>query len=70
MTSFVSQSTGYWFLLIFGIAMILITYFFAKLRKDDSKEGFLVAGRKVGWFIGGSSIATSWIWAPALFVSV
>ena len=22
------------------------------------------------WFVGGSSIAASWIWAPALFVSV
>jgi urea-proton symporter len=36
----------------------------------ESKEIFLVAGRKVGWFLGGISIAASWIWAPALFVSV
>ncbi len=68
--SFVSQSTGYWFLFLFGVAMILITYFFGKRKGEGTKEGFLVAGRKVGWFIGGSSIAASWIWAPALFISV
>ena len=68
--SFVSQSTGYWFLLIFGLAMLAVTYFFARRKNVSSKEGFLVAGRQVGWFLGGSSIAASWIWAPALFVSV
>lgn len=68
--SFISQSAGYWFLAIFGIAMILITWFFARWKKWHTKEGFLVAGRQVGWFTGGASIAASWIWAPALFVSV
>lgn len=68
--AFISQSAGYWFLLIFGIAMILITYFFARWKKWYTKEGFLVAGRSVNWFIGGSSIAASWLWAPALFVSI
>jgi len=67
--NFISQSAGYWFLAIFAVAMLLITYFFAR-RKKDTKEGFLVANREVGWFVGGSSIAASWIWAPALFVSV
>jgi len=50
--------------------MVLITYFFARGKKGATKEGFLVAERKVGWFMGGTSIAASWIWAPALFVSV
>ncbi len=68
--AFISQSAGYWFLLIFGLAMIFVTYFFARLKKWRTKEGFLVAGRNVGWFIGGSSIAASWLWAPALFVSI
>lgn len=68
--AFISQSAGYWFLLIFGLVMILVTYFFSRRKKSSTKEGFLVAGRKVGWFLGGSSIAASWIWAPALFVSV
>ncbi len=68
--NFVSQTTGYWFLLLFGLGMFLITYFINRQKKVSTKEGFLVANRKVGWFIGGSSIAASWIWAPALFVSV
>jgi len=39
-------------------------------KKEQTKENFLVAGRKINWFFGGTSIAASWIWAPALFVSV
>ena len=68
--SFVSQSVGYWFLLIFAVAIILITYYFSRWQGWRTKEGFLLANRKVGWVLGGFSIASSWIWAPALFVSV
>ncbi|MBT3817386.1 MAG: hypothetical protein HOE80_03950 [Candidatus Magasanikbacteria bacterium] len=50
--------------------MILITYFFSKWKNHQTKEQFLVANRQVGWFMGGSSIAASWLWAPALFISV
>lgn len=59
--AFISQAAGYWFLLIFGIAMVLITYFFARWKRYHTKDGFLVAGRKVGWFLGGTSVAASWI---------
>ena len=68
--AYITPTAGYWFLIIFGIIMILITYFFARWKRWHTKDGFLVANRRVGWFIGGSSIAASWIWAPALFVSV
>jgi Na+/proline symporter len=68
--AFISQSIGYLFLLLFGIIMVLVTYLFAKKKKEQTKEDFLVANRKVGWFLGGTSIAASWIWAPALFISV
>lgn len=68
--AFVSQATGYWFLIIFGLCMVCITYVFARWKRYRSKEGFLLAGRKIGWLLGGTSIAASWIWAPALFVSV
>ena len=71
--AFISQASGYWFLIIFGICMILVTYFFSKWKNykgQQTKDSFLVANRKVGWFVGGASIAASWIWAPALFVSV
>ena len=65
--TYITQTTGYIFLAIFGLAMFLITKYFSK---NTNKENFLVANRKVDWFIGGTSIAASWIWAPALFISV
>jgi urea-proton symporter len=68
--NFISQTSGYLFLALFGLGMLIITYLFAHRKDGDTKQGFLLANRKVGWFIGGSSIAASWIWAPALFVSV
>lgn len=68
--AFISSSIGYGFLLLFGIGMILLTCLFAKWKSGNTKESFLVARRKIDWYIGGSSIAASWIWAPALFVSV
>jgi urea-proton symporter len=68
--TFISQASGYLFLAIFGAVMIFITYFFTKGKTNKTKEGFLVADRKIGWFSGGASIAASWIWAPALFISV
>jgi len=66
---FLSQLSGYILLIGFGVAMFLITYFFAH-KNWKTKEGFLLANRKVGWILGGASIAASWIWAPALFISV
>jgi len=66
--AYISQTAGYLFLIAFGLAMFIVTKYFA--RKRNSKDGFLVADRKVGWLMGGASIAASWIWAPALFVSV
>ena len=68
--AFISQSIGYWLLLIYGIFMIAITYFFARWKKYKTIQGFLVAERNVKWWLGATSIAASWIWAPALFVSV
>jgi Na+/proline symporter len=42
---------------------------FGRGRSKATQLGFLVAGRDVGWIVGGASIAASWIWAPALFIS-
>jgi len=61
---------GYLLLVVYGIFMVIITYFFARWRHYRSIQGFLVAGRNVKWWLGAVSIAASWIWAPALFVSV
>lgn len=71
MESIVNLSLGgtYLILLVFGLFMLIATYFFARWKKFTSIEGFLVGRRQVNWVLGGSSIAASWIWAPALFVS-
>jgi len=55
--TYITETAGYWFLGLFGIAMLIATVVFGKLRGKDNKEGFLVANRKIGWFVGGSSIA-------------
>ena len=68
--TFVNESTGYIFIIVFGIAMILITYLFARWKRYHTKDGFLVAERRVPWWLGGPSIAASWIWAGALFISI
>lgn len=65
-----SSVQGYIILAIYGLFMVLITYFFARWRRYRSIQGFLVAERNVKWWLGATSIAASWIWAPALFVSV
>src|SRR5215212_9643866 len=67
----ISESAGYWLIILFGIAMILLTYVASRgERWTNSGTGFLVAWREVPWPLMGPSIAASWIWAPALFVSV
>jgi len=68
--TFISTTAGYAMLLLFGVLMFAFTYTFGRWGKWRSKDGFLVANREVGWVLGGFSIAASWIWAPALFVSV
>ena len=71
MNSIITLSLGatYLLLLVFGLFMLGATYVFAWWQKRNSAENFLIGERKVGWFFGGSSIAASWIWAPAVFVS-
>jgi len=66
-----SQSQGYLFLIIFAIVMIGLTYLVSRNKSwRNTQVGFLKAGSNVNWFFGSLSIAASWIWAPALFVSV
>jgi Na+/proline symporter len=66
-----SQIAGYWIIVVFGVAMILLTYFASRSERwMSSGTGFLVAWRDVSWPLAAPSIAASWIWAPALFVSV
>ena len=66
-----TAAQGYGLMAFFAVAMIAITYFVSReSRWKKTGVGFLVAGREVPWTIGAPSIAASWIWAPALFVSV
>src|SRR3989339_2268955 len=65
-----TSAQGYVILAVYGVFMILITWFFARWKKYKTIQGFLVAERNVKWWLGATSIAASWIWAPALFVSV
>ena len=58
-----------------GIA-VLITYTALMLgatviftKKSQDTAGFHVADRNIGTGVGAMSIAATWIWAPALFVS-
>ncbi len=58
-------------MLIFGAFFVGITWLFSRETQwKHTRAGFLLAGREVKWPIGAPSIAASWIWAPALFVSV
>lgn len=54
-------------LITYAVLMILATVIFT--RKTDSTESFHVADRNIGTGVGALSIAATWIWAPALFVS-
>jgi Na+/proline symporter len=70
MSPFLHPTAGYVILLLYGAFMVAITYFFARSPHYRTIQGFLVAERNVSWWLGAASIAASWIWAPALFVSV
>ncbi len=54
---------------LFALAMLAITYLFARWKAWKTLEGFLVAERDTTWWLTGPSIASSWIWAGALLVS-
>lgn len=54
-------------LLIYALAMISATLLLTK--KEKSAEGFFVGNRNMGVLSSAMSIAATWIWAPALFVS-
>jgi Na+/proline symporter len=69
--SVLTTTQGYILIAIFGIAMLGITYLVSgETRWKTTGVGFLVAGREVPWTLAAPSIAASWLWAPALFVSV
>lgn len=64
-----TPTQGYTALILYGLFMIAITYVFARWKRYRTIQGFLVAERNVSWWLGATSIAASWVWAPALFIS-
>ncbi len=52
---------------IYAAAMIAATVIFTK--KENNVERFCVGSRKENWMVSALSIAATWIWAPAMFVS-
>ncbi|HLD04676.1 MAG TPA: hypothetical protein VJG90_03065 [Candidatus Nanoarchaeia archaeon] len=66
--AYLTPPTGYLILVVYGLFMILITYFFARWKRYRSIQGFLVAERNVKWWLGATSIAASWIVGASLFI--
>jgi len=70
MSTVLTPATAYAVLIVFGVVMWIATTYFRRMRSEGASESFLVAGRNQGLWVGAFSIAVSWIWAPALFLSV
>ena len=68
MPRFLSPMGGLTFLVIYGVCIISLTTWIARRHRLD-KVDFLLASRKLGMLFAATSIASSWIWAPALFVA-
>jgi urea-proton symporter len=66
--SYLSSSSGALILFGFGITMLVLSKLLAP--RASTTTSFLLADRKLGWASGAMSIAASWLWAPALFISV
>src|SRR5437870_3611267 len=68
--SIMTPSAAYLLLVLFAVVMIAVTTLTSRQHVWHTAVGFMAAGRKVPWWLGAISIAITWIWAPALFVSV
>jgi Na+/proline symporter len=70
MEPIVSSSQALGVLASFVIAMIsIVVYLDRKRQGAQTRDHFLVANRNVNWKHGALSIAVSWVWAPAIFIT-
>ena len=60
---------NYTILVLVAYTVIMIIATLLMTKKEDNVEKFCVSDRNMGWFTSALSIAATWIWAPALFVS-
>lgn len=60
---------SYTILILVAYTVIMMIATLLMTKKEDNVEKFCVADRNMGWFSSALSIAATWIWAPALFVS-
>jgi Na+/proline symporter len=65
-----SPGLGYVYLSVFLVVYVIITASVARLLGRATVDSFLVANRKVPWWIAGPSIAAGWTQAIALMISV
>ena len=65
----ISSAVGYITVIGFGLVMAAITWLLSSKHDRQALDSFLVADREVGSWQAGLSIAATWIWAPALFIS-
>lgn len=49
----------------FVVLMFLVRF----ISEKGTKESYLVADRKMPWWIAAFSIAATWVWAPSMFVA-
>ena len=49
----------------FVVLMLLVRF----ISEKGTKESYLVADRKMPWWIAAFSIAATWVWAPSMFVA-
>src|ERR1044071_6834290 len=68
MQRLLNPAGGLVFLVIYGSIIISLTGWITRRHTLD-KVDFLLASRRVSIPLAAMSIASSWIWAPALFVA-
>ena len=56
-------------LVLIGYAVIMLGATVLLTKKESDVVRFCVGNRDTGWLVAALSIAATWIWAPALFVS-
>lgn len=61
------KETG--FLLLTGYFILMLVLFKSVRSVSNTKLGFLLADRKIGWITAAFSLAATWVWAPSLFIA-